>query len=102
MAEHEIDILLRIKKTTGWQGWERRYEQRLKGIGEEPFKAAEAKLIAIPPDTYDSLMQDLRQGTDTIPFSKIVEELLPAQIEAVLEHYSAFSNGAVIQFFKKS
>jgi len=102
MAEHEADITSKVKATETWKGWGRRYQRQLKGLGKEPFKAAEAHLIAIPPDTYDSLMHDLNEGIDTFPFSKIVEELSPEQIEAVLEHYSAFDNVAVMQFFKKS
>lgn len=102
MAEHEADITLKIRATETWQKWGNRYQQELRGLGAEPFTAAEAELAAIPPDTYDSLMHDLREGTDTLPFSKIVEELSPEQIETVLEHYSAFGKVAVMQFFKKS
>lgn len=101
MAEREVDLISTIKATGTWKEWGRRYGQKLRGVGEEPFKAAEALLVALKPDTYDSLMADLREGTDTVPFSKIVEELSPEQIEAVLEHYSAFGNVAVIQFFPK-
>jgi hypothetical protein len=102
MAEHEVDVTSKVRATETWKEWGRRYQRQLKGLGKEPFKAAEAHLIAIPPDTYDSLMHDLHEGSDTLPFSKIVEELSLEQIEAILEHYSAFGNVAVMQFFKKS
>jgi len=102
MVEHEGDIASKIRATKTWKEWGRRYQQQLEGLGEEPFKAAEALLIAIPPDTYDSLMQDLLKGTDTLPFNKIVEELSPEQIVAVMEHYSVFGKAAVIRFSRKS
>jgi hypothetical protein len=101
MAEHEGDIISKVRATEVWKEWGRRYQRQLRGLGKEPFNVAEAHLVAIPPDTYDSLMDDLQEGTDTLPFSKIVEELSPEQIEAVLEHSSAFGNVAVMQFFKK-
>ena len=101
-SEHEAGIISKIRETETWKAWGSRYHRNLKGRGEVPFKVADAKLVPVPPDTYDSLMRDLRDGTDTLPFSKIVEELSPEQIEAVWEHYSPFgANTAVIQFFSK-
>jgi len=100
-SEHEAGIISKIRATESWKAWGRRYHRVLEGRGEVPFKVADAHLEPVPPDTYDSLMRDLREGTDTLPFSKIVEELSPEQIEVVLEHYSTFARIAVIQFGPK-
>jgi len=103
MAKHEPDIVSKVRKTATWERWGRRYERQLTGRGEKPFRVADASLTPIPPDTYESLRRDLRNGVDTAPFSDIVEELLPEQIEAVLERYSVFGgNVAVMQFFRRS
>lgn len=98
--EHRSDVISIVKRTEAWEAWGQRYKRSLRGQGKKPFKVAEAQLKAIPPDTYSSLMHDLRTGNDTVPFSKIAEELSQEQIKAVLEHQSAFSDVAVMQFSK--
>ena len=100
-AEQGTSILDEVSGTEAWRAWGRRYERRLVGRGEKPFRVADAQLSAIPPDTPDSLFHDLATGVDTVAFDKIVEELSPKQIEAVLESCHAFSSVAVMQFFKK-
>jgi len=90
-----------VVQTETWKAWGRRYERHIRGLGKEPFNAAEGQLSAIPPDTPDSLFHDLNTGEDTFSFDTIVAELAPKGIKAVMEQCHAWGSVAVMQFFKK-
>lgn len=94
----ENSIIGAVSKTESWQSWRKRYEAHLKP--NESETAVNGILNPIPPDTYSSLRADMQTGEDTVPFSKIVEELTPQRIQAVLESGSPMAAVVVMQFFR--
>ena len=102
MKELTSDVISKVRATETWGKWGKRYQLQLEGVGEEPYTAADASLIPIPTDTISSLLRDLRDGTDTAPFSDIQEELAEKQIRASLNKCAAFARNAEIRFWLKS
>jgi len=102
MKEFTSDVVFKVCGTETWGKWGKRYQLQIEGLGEKPYTVADASLIPIPPDTTSSLLRDLREGTDSAPFSDIQEELAEEQIRASLNKCAAFARKAEMRFWQES